>query len=58
MAHGVQIIFAVPGIVFATIFVTSPFVARELMPLMQTQGNDEEEAALSLGAGGWQTSFA
>jgi sulfate transport system permease protein len=51
----IQIIFAVPGIVLATIFVTFPFVARELIPLMQTQGNDEEYAAISLGANGWQT---
>jgi sulfate transport system permease protein len=55
MAHGVRIIFAVPGIVLATTFVTVPFVARELIPLMQTQGNDEEVTALSLGASGWQT---
>lgn len=54
-AHHVQIIFAVPGIVLATIFVTVPFVARELLPTMQAQGNDEEEAALTLGANGWQT---
>jgi sulfate transport system permease protein len=54
-AHGIQIIFAVPGIVLATIFVTFPFVARELIPLMQEQGTEEEEAALVLGAGGWQT---
>jgi sulfate transport system permease protein len=54
-AHGIEVIFAVPGIVLATIFVTFPFVARELIPLMQEQGNEEEEAALSLGAGGWQT---
>lgn len=53
--YDLQIIFAVPGIVLATIFVTFPFVARELIPLMQEQGNDEEQAALSLGAGGWQT---
>jgi sulfate transport system permease protein len=51
----VKIIFAVPGIVLATIFVTFPFVARELIPLMQSQGCDEEEAARTLGAGGWQT---
>lgn len=51
----VQIIFAVPGIVLATIFVTFPFVARELIPLMQEQGTEEEEAARSLGADGWQT---
>ncbi|HEX2790395.1 MAG TPA: sulfate ABC transporter permease subunit CysW [Steroidobacteraceae bacterium] len=55
MAHGIRIIFAVPGIVLATTFVTLPFVARELIPLMQTQGNDEEVTALSLGASGWQT---
>ncbi len=53
--HGIRIIFAVPGIVLATIFVTVPFVARELIPLMQAQGRDEEEAALVLGASGWQT---
>ncbi|AJK46325.1 sulfate ABC transporter permease subunit CysW [Burkholderia plantarii] len=53
-AHDIQIIFAVPGIVLATIFVTFPFVARELIPLMQAQGNDEEEAARVLGASGWQ----
>ncbi len=53
--HDVQIVFAVPGIVLATIFVTFPFVARELIPLMQEQGTEEEEAARSLGAGGWQT---
>ena len=51
----IKIVFAVPGIVLATIFVTFPFVARELIPLMQTQGNDEEYAALTLGASGWQT---
>jgi sulfate transport system permease protein len=50
-----QIVFAVPGIVLATIFVTFPFVARELIPLMAEQGRDDEEAALSLGASGWQT---
>ncbi len=54
-AHGVQIIFAVPGIVLATIFVTFPFVARELIPLMQEQGTIEEEAALTLGASGFRT---
>jgi sulfate transport system permease protein len=54
-AHNITIIFAVPGIVLATIFVTFPFVARELIPLMQAQGNDEEMAALTLGASGWQT---
>ncbi len=51
----IQIIFAVPGIVLATIFITFPFVARELIPLMQEQGRDDEEAALSLGASGWTT---
>ena len=50
----IQIIFAVPGIVLATVFITFPFVARELIPLMQEQGRDDEEAALSLGASGWQ----
>ncbi len=50
--HNIKIVFAVPGIVLATIFVTFPFVARELIPLMQAQGTDEEEAAISLGAGG------
>jgi len=54
---GIEIIFAVPGIVLATIFVTFPFVARELIPLMQSQGSAEEEAALSLGASGWRTFF-
>ena len=54
-AHGVQILFAVPGIVLATVFVTFPFVARELIPLMEDQGTADEEAALSLGATGWQT---
>lgn len=54
-AHGIEIIFAVPGIVLATIFVTFPFVARQLIPTMQAQGNDDEEAALSLGAGGFRT---
>ena len=53
--HDVKIIFAVPGIVLATIFVTFPFVARELIPLMQEQGSEEEQAALVLGASGWQT---
>ena len=52
---GIQIIFAVPGIILATLFVTFPFVARELIPLMQTQGDSEEQAALTLGASGWQT---
>lgn len=54
-AQGVEILFAVPGIVLATIFVTFPFVARELIPLMQDQGSGDEEAALSLGASGWRT---
>ncbi len=54
-AHDIKIIFAVPGIVLATIFVTFPFVARELIPLMQEQGTEDEQAALSLGATGWQT---
>jgi sulfate transport system permease protein len=54
-SYGIQIIFAVPGIVLATIFVTFPFVARELIPLMQEQGTHEEEAAISLGASGLQT---
>ena len=52
---GVRIVFAVPGVVLATIFVTFPFIARELIPLMQEQGTGDEEAALSLGANGWQT---
>jgi sulfate/thiosulfate transport system permease protein len=53
--HNIKIIFAVPGIVLATIFVTFPFVARELIPIMQAQGSEEEQAAISLGASGWQT---
>ena len=53
--HDIKIIFALPGIVLATIFVTVPFVARELIPLMQSQGREEEEAAITLGASGWQT---
>jgi sulfate transport system permease protein len=53
--HDVRIIFALPGILLATLFITFPFVARELIPLMQEQGSEEEEAAASLGAGGWQT---
>jgi sulfate transport system permease protein len=56
-SHNIQIIFALPGIVLATIFVTFPFVARELVPLMQEQGIGDEEEALSLGASGWQTFF-
>lgn len=55
MAHNIKIIFAVPGMVLATIFVTFPFIARELIPLMQAQGTDEEQAAIVLGASGWQT---
>ncbi|SHF03071.1 sulfate ABC transporter permease subunit CysW [Devosia limi] len=54
-SFGIEVLFAVPGIVLATIFVTFPFVARELIPLMQDQGTGDEEAALSLGANGWQT---
>lgn len=54
-AHDIKIVFAVPGIILATIFVTVPFIARELIPLMQAQGREEEEAALVLGATGWQT---
>ena len=53
--HGIQVVFAVPGIVLATVFVTFPFVAREIIPLMQAQGTAEEEAALTLGASGWHT---
>jgi sulfate/thiosulfate transport system permease protein len=55
--HDIKIMFAVPGIVLATVFVTFPFVARELIPLMQAQGSEEEEAALVLGASGWKTFF-
>jgi sulfate transport system permease protein len=55
--HDIQIIFAVPGMVLATTFITSPFIARELIPLMQEQGSEEEEAAIVLGASGWQTFF-
>jgi sulfate/thiosulfate transport system permease protein len=54
-AHHMRVVFAVPGIVLATIFVTFPFIARELIPVMQAQGKDDEETALSLGATGWQT---
>ena len=54
-AHNLRIVFALPGIVLATVFVTFPFVARELIPVMQAQGKDDEETALSLGATGWQT---
>jgi len=56
--HDVQIIFAVPGLVIATMFVTFPFVARELIPLMEEQGTEEEEAAIMLGANGWRTFFS
>jgi sulfate transport system permease protein len=55
LENDIKIIFALPGIVLATIFVTVPFVARELIPLMQSQGREEEEAAITLGASGWQT---
>lgn len=55
MEHDLKVIFAIPGIILATVFVTFPFVARELIPLMQAQGSDAEEAAVSLGASGWQT---
>lgn len=54
-AHDLKIVFAVPGIVLATLFVTFPFIARELIPLMQAQGREEEEAAVTMGASGWQT---
>lgn len=56
-AHGLRVIFAVPGLVLATVFVALPFVARELIPLMQAQGAEEEAAARTLGAGGWQIFF-
>jgi sulfate transport system permease protein len=56
-AHGLKVVFAVPGLVLATVFVTLPFVARELIPVMQAAGTDEEEAARVLGAGGWTTLF-
>jgi len=55
--HDISIIFALPGIILATMFVTFPYVAREVIPLMQQLGNDEEEAAITLGAGGWMTFF-
>jgi sulfate transport system permease protein len=55
--HDINVIFALPGIILATMFVTFPYVARELIPLMQQVGNDEEEAAITLGAGGWMTFF-
>jgi sulfate transport system permease protein len=54
-AHGIKIIFALPGMVLATVFVTFPFIARELIPLMEEQGTQEEQAAISLGASAWQT---
>ncbi len=54
LEHDIRIIFAMPGIILATVFVTFPFVARELIPLMESQGNDEEEASVTLGANGWQ----
>lgn len=57
-AHNIKILFALPGIVIASMFVTAPFVARELIPLMQAQGRDLEEAATSLGASGWRTFFS
>jgi sulfate/thiosulfate transport system permease protein len=56
-AHNFKVVFAVPGIILATVLVTFPFIARELIPLMQSQGIEEEEAAIVLGAGGWQTFF-
>lgn len=56
-ANGISLVFAIPGIMIATLFVTFPYVARELIPLMQQLGNDEEEAAITLGAGGWMTFF-
>jgi sulfate transport system permease protein len=56
-AHDIKVIFATPGIILATLFITFPFVARELIPLMQEMGSEEEEAALSLGASGWKTFF-
>ncbi len=55
--HDIKIVFALPGMIIVTLFITFPFVARELIPLMQTQGKDEEEAAVSLGASGWQMFF-
>ncbi len=57
LERDIKIIFALPGIVLATLFVTAPMVARELIPLLEAQGNDEEEAAMTLGASGWQTFF-
>lgn len=58
LENDIQIVFAVPGLVIATVFVTFPFVARELIPLMEEQGTEEEEAAIMLGAGGWRTFFS
>ena len=55
LAHDIKVIFAVPGIILATVFVTFPFIARELIPLLQAQGSEEEQAAIVLGASGWQT---
>jgi len=54
-AHGIRIVFAVPGIILATVFITFPFVARELIPIMQATGSEQEQAAMTLGANGWQT---
>ena len=54
MAHDIRILFALPGIVMVTMFVTAPFVVREVLPLMQAQGSEQEQAALTLGASGWQ----
>ena len=56
-AHDIKVVFALPGMIIVTLFITFPFVARELIPLMQAQGKDEEEAAISLGASGWQMFF-
>ncbi|MFT3851079.1 MAG: sulfate ABC transporter permease subunit CysW [Propionivibrio sp.] len=56
-AHEIKVVFATPGMIIVTLFITFPFVARELIPLMQAQGKDEEEAAVSLGASGWQMFF-
>lgn len=58
LEHDIKIMFALPAIILATLFVTFPYVARELIPLMQSQGTDQEEAALTLGANGWQTFFS
>ena len=56
--HNIRIMFAIPGIVLATVFITFPFIARELIPLMQEQGKEQEEAAITLGASGWRMFFA